>query len=980
MTLASQELIDNIATYRFNGTAIQRAVVQAIVEANNGEQPAFDATLPFVQALSASAYETAAFMQEHAAECRRRYPSLAQTQEDLYLHMSDTDYVNRFSIPAEATFSLRFNKAELINAMVYEDATGYMKLVIPRNTYFTVDVYTFSLQYPIEIRLLHNNGLQITYNNDIVSPLQSLVSNTIEYTILEDANFIEYVKFDVPVQQFYITQSTTPISLGKDLAMAIPIADQYFYARVYHKNPQTLKWDELLTVHNAMVYDVKKPTAVLQVLDGYLSVKIPQIYVTTGQLTSTIRVDLYQTKGQINIPLADYNSDAVSITWKTFDSTEVGSKYSAALPNMNVAAYSDSIVIGGKNEMEFSTLRDNVINNATGPIEQAITPARLVAQMQNAGYSVVKNIDNVTNRVFLATREMPSPDVVKLTTSSDNAVRLLTAAAASIQTLTTSTERLASLPSVVDNGESLTIKPDTLYQIVNGVINPVQASEVQRLLSLPADKLAQEVTEGNYLSTPFHYVFDTSNNAFEIRPYYLDAPVAQSKVFVKQNDTTLLLVGTSNYALIRVDSGYKLIVYTRSDDAYKALPDSQVFAQLAFVPYSERDRAYVNGLLVGKTSAGERVFEFDLSTTFNVDSSDHLDLTKFTMYNNESRITKTPLTNTFDLVYSTSAVLSSRWVPNEVDAVLGKHLLPNQVAGINQEQITMKFGEALDMLWTRARSVVSSIVYDVWDSDQQAFYKEDIYEYQPDGTKLKIVNGQLQYTILHHKGDPILDQDGHITYEHRKGDLKRDSSGQLVQANPRGILRQLDLMLLEGVYWFANEDTTVQYRKSLTNVLVDWIVNDLESFKDALLDKTRVYFYPKTTSGVIPVYVLDGALTNIDAGQAFTVTLGVSKQVYDNPNLRARLDTVTVSVLYTALQQKTVSISAILKALSEAYGSDVVDIQITGLGGSDNYSVVTVADETDRLSIRKRLVALPDGKLAAEEDVNTVYRIVTTQA
>lgn len=974
MALATLEMIANITAYRFNPSGIQRTMVQAIAEINNGEQQAYDATIPFVQALSASAYETAAFMQQHAAESRKRYPSLAQTQEDLYLHMSDADYINRFSIPAKAKFSLRFNKNELINAMKLEPETGYMKLTIPRNTYFTADVYTFSLQYPVDIRLLHNNSFQITYDNDVLSPLQELTDNQISYDIVVDSQFEEYVKFDLPTLQFSISQRTTPISYAKDLVMSMEIADQFYHARVYHKNPKTKKWDELATTHAETVYDIQKPTAVLRVLNGFLLVKIPQIYVSTDQLSSSIRVDLYQTKGAINVPLADYRGDAVSITWKSWDSNEATNPFSAALPGMNVAVYSEETVIDGKNEMPFEELRSNVVNNATGPIQKAITPAMLETMIRNAGYGVVKNVDNVTNRVYLATREMPSPDIIKATNAASNGKKLLTSAAASIETLTTSMEALARLTTVYNNGESLTVTPKTLYQIVDGITKPVNETEVARILALPPDKRAQEVTNGNYLYTPFHYVLDTSNSAFEIRPYYLDDPVAESKVFVKQNDTTLMLVGTANYALVRAANGYLLRVYTRSDDAYKAIPDNQVFVQLAYIPFGERDRAYLNGTLVGKTNAGERVFDFALDTSFNVDANDNLDLTTFTMYNAESRITKTPLFNAFDLVYSTSAVLSGRWVTNEVDNVLGRHLLPNQVAGINHERLKLKFGEALEMLWTRARSVVSSIVYDAWEEDAQAFYKQDIYQYNGDGTKLSIVDGKLQYTVLHKKGDPVLDADGNITYEHRKGDLKRDLKGELIPVNPRGMLRQIDLMLLEGVYWFATDTLTATYRTSLTNALVKWIANDLESFKDSLLDKTRIYFYPKTTSGSIPVYVLDEAKTSIPAGQAFTVTLGVSKQVYDNDTLRERLKESTVSVLSDSLKQATVSMSTVTEALKKAYGSDVIDIQISNLGGSANYSVVTVAEETDRLSIRKRLVALADGTLAAEEDVTVQFR------
>jgi hypothetical protein len=974
MALAIQEMIDNVTRYRFNPASIQRVALRGLAEINNGQQLYFDATNPFIQALQCGAVETAAFMQSHEAECRRRYPCLAQTQEDLYLHMSDQAYINRFAVPAQANFSFRFFKPELVNAMVYDNATGYTKLVIPRNTYFTVGGTVFSLQYPIDVRQLANGALSIVYNNEQVSPLQTLESNSIPYEIQDGAEG-EYVKFDVLATQFNITQMVESISKAKDVSIAMPITDQIYFARVYHKNSATGKWDELATTHAASIYDATKPTAVLHVADGVLQVKIPQVYVRTGLLYSNIRVDMYETKGAINLPLAEYPSNAFSITWKAFDSSEQSNVFSAPLPNMNVNAFSNEIVIGGRNEMGFEELRKNVINNATGPIHQPVTEAQLEAQLRNAGYDIVKGKDNITDRIYLATREMPSPELVTATTAASTGNKLLTAAAASIETLTVATESLAGLPTVIDNGDSITITPDTLYQIVDGIAQPVPQSDVENILSMPADKRALAVTNGNFLYTPFHYVLDSSNASFEIRPYYLDNPMATSKVFVKQNDTTLMLVGTSLYGLVRTTTGFIMQVQTRSDDVYKSLPDSQVFAQMAFIPHGERDRAYVNGVMVGKTSKGERIFNFDLSTTFNVDSSDNMEMTKFTMYNTEPRITKTALLNSFDVIYSTSVVLTSRWTPNEVDEVLGRHLLPNQIAGINHEQIRIKFGEPLDMLWTRARTVASSITYQVWEEDLQAFYKEDVFEYGADGLRLSVVEGQLVYNKLHLKGDPILGPEEAITYEHRKGDLKRDSSGQLIPANPRGLKRQIDLMLLEGVYWFATDETTANYRTTLTRALVSWLVNDLESFKTGLLDKTRIYFYPKTTSGTVNVYLWDDVRKAISAGQSFNVTLAVSKQVHENLNLRDRLEVATIQVLSTMLQQKTVSTSQMLEALRKKYGSDVIDVQLSGLGGEFNYPVLTMADDTDRLSIRKRLVALADGKLAAEEDVTVAFVI-----
>ena len=969
MATAINDMIANMLQHRFNPSGIRQVVLRALTEINNGEQQLFDATAPFVQALSAAAVETAAFMEQHAAECRRRYPLLAQTQEDLYLHMSDEDYINRFAVPATAKFYLRFYKPELLNGMVLEPETGYMKLTIPRNTTFEVAGYSFSLQYPIDIRLLAHDGLQITYDNDKLSPLQELESNSILYDILDGGDG-EYVQFEVLATQFGITQRFQPISKSKDLTMRMQLTESFYHARVYHQHALTGEWEELITTHADGIYDATVPTAVLRVSDEILTVSIPQVYVNSGLLTTRIRVDVYQTRGAINLPLGEYNAGSFGIIWQSFDSNERNNPYSAALANMNVAVYSDEAVMGGRSAMGFDELRRNVINNAVGPIRQAVTLAQLRAKLNNAGYELVQNIDNITNRVYLATREMPSPDIVTATTAATTGNKLLTAAAASIETLTVSAELLAQLPSVVNNGDSMTITPSTFYKIVDGVARVVAQSEIDRIKALPADKQALEVTNANYLCTPFHYVLDMSNNAFEIRPYYLDNPAAITKVFVKQNDTTLMLAGTSVYGLLRTATGYKLRVQTRSDDVYKALPDSQVFAQLAYIPVGERDRAYLNGVMVGKTEAGERVFDFDLSTTFNVDANDNLELSRFTMYNSEPRITKTPLTSEFDIVYSTSAVLSSRWTPNEVDTVLGRHLLPNQVAGINHERIKLHFGDGLDMLWTRARTVAASMVYEKWEEDKQAFYTTDVYAYGEDGTRLKVVDGQLVYTLLHKAGDPVLDGDGQPTYEYRKGDLKRDAAGNPIPVNQRGLLRQIELMLLEGAYWFATDPTTTSYRTTLTRAVVSWLINDLESFKEGLLDKTRIYFYPKTTLGSIQVYVWDDVQLSVNAAQSFTVTLAVPKQVYDNMNLRERLKIATISVLSKQLQEKTVAVSKIIEALRETYGkNDVIDVQLSGLGGEANYPVMTVASPTDRLSIRKRLVALADGKLAAEEDV-----------
>jgi hypothetical protein len=200
-----------------------------------------------------------------------------------------------------------------------------------------------------------------------------------------------------------------------------------------------------------------------------------------------------------------------------------------------------------------------------------------------------------------------------------------------------------------------------------------------------------------------------------------------------------------------------------------------------------------------------------------------------------------------------------------------------------------------------------------------------------------------------------------------------DGAGKPVPINVRGLIRQIDMLLIEGAYWFATDATTTNYRAKLTTSLVAWLVKDLATFKGKLLDQTRIYFYPKTTSGVINVIVGNNIRKSILAGQSLTLTLAVSKFVKDNLALQDLLKQVTITTISDLFLEPTISTSKIITALRAAYGDDVIDVSLTGLGGDANYPVMTVLDATDRCSIRKRLVAQADESLFVEEDVTITY-------
>lgn len=964
MTTAVENFKANIEAFKTNPIGIQRAAINLLVEASNNQIDIVDPTSPFVFLSQSSAILAASAISENQILNRKQYAAAAQTPDDLYVHMSDKDYANRFAVPCTAKFVFMIEKLQLLDSLVLDPTTGIRKIVIPRNTKVVVAETTFSLQYPVEIRQMAHGGLQVVYDAEVVSPLYTLESNLISRNFITADSGTEYLAFELLMHQFDITVRTAAINSSSVLTLNVDLTDQYYYCRVWVDNGDGT-FSEIATTHTDEIYDPLTPTAVLKVVDKTVTVKIPQVYVNTGLMNKSLRVDVYETKGPVDLSLANYSQDQFVATFLAINPHE-NDQYTAPLKTLrNIALASRSVTQGGSDGLSFEELRLNVMQNAIGTPSQPITNVQIESTLRRNGYNIVKNIDNITNRVFLATRAMPAP--------SDE--DLLTSASAGIGTLSVKASEAVTINTVVDNGNLITITPDTIYRLKNGVLELVPVSEIAFLQSLPVDQQALLVTNGAYFYSPFHYVMDSNNNEFDLRAYYLDNPYIASRSFVGENDTTLLQVSTGDSNLVRTPTGYKLHVSTSSSDAYKDLQDDQCFAELAFTPTGDSARAYLKGTLIGHMQdTNERVFEFDLSTTYAIGSDDELALTKFTQFNETPRIINVPLETTFDLLYSTNATMGAQWVLSPFDNILGYYELPPNTKAITYEKIKLHLGDPLKRLWCRARSVVSENQYQRWLVDDPATYLDDVYQRDPvTGASFSVVGGQMVYNKIHSKGDPVLDGNGDPVFRNRAGDIKYDNYGVPILISSRDMLRQMDIMLIEGSYHFATNQVSINYRQELVNKVVTWLTEDLPTMGNDLLEQTVMYYYPTTTIGNVKATVSNGLTVTLDAGQFFSVRLSVRDNVYKNPELRDAISKKTVKTISSVLSNAIVAASDIVDALREQYKDDVIGINFSGLGGVKDYDVVIMNDDSTRLSIRKRLIARSDESLALEEDVSIEF-------
>jgi hypothetical protein len=961
------ELLPDIEKYKYNPSAIQRRILDHLRNVTDGKVDIIDPTNPFVFLLEASAVNTSAAINEANIVLRKQYPALAQTEEELYRHMTDKDFITRFSTPANTEFTFLIQYRHMLGKMLKDDINGYKKLVILPNTEFEINGIIFSLQYPIEIRYYPTKVLQIAYVSDNLSPLQTLTTNIIPYEIRKDASNIEWLYFNVEVSQFTINTIYAPIQASTTFHKEIPFSDKYYFCRVFYKTTATnSQWQEFRITYTDQVYDPFIPTAVIKVLGNRIFVYIPQVYINQQFIDGNIRIDIYTTRGNINVNMANYNIKSFLTRFKAIDVERDISIYSNAMTETMFLAYCDKLVTGGSNGLNFKTVRELVINNAIGPYQMPITNVQLAATEYVSNFKIIKNVDVVTNRIFLATRNLPTP----------NNPRLITAANLTIGTLVINLEELAIMTNVKNNQDRLTMMSNSIYTEVNGKLMLEKTSQTALLKTLTPLGLTEEVNNNTYLYCPYYYVFDNSLSEFEVRAYDLDRPVVDSFSFNEQNNTITAVVNTKNIKLDKVENGYLMTVTTISDNYYIGLNDDTVSAQLAFLPIGEDEYAYLNAVYVGtvitKDDKRERVYQFFIDSNHDINNKDELYLTSFKMYRNEFLTTSANLRHKFHLFYTTNYIPNS-YKPSDADKLLGKFLMPDSVV-ITHETFNIEFGKSLKQLWSQARSVLGGADYARYTQDIPQVYEEDVYARDPDTGAIFTINenNELVYNLIHQKGE-IVYNENEIVYKYRIGDVIFDELGNPITDTEFYTLRHVDLLLVEGSYYFANQPIYEIYRREIAKTITRWCTDELADINEKLLEQTKIYYYPQKLLGSIPVKITSDDVVTIEAAQSFNLELYVTTDIYKNTYIRQSLELLTVKYLNDAIKLRTVSISDMILELKYRYGENVISFNLTGLGGSKNYETITLINDSDSLSLRKKLVVKEDNSLAVIEDISIKF-------
>lgn len=960
-------LKDRYAEAIYDPTLLIKASLETVQSVTNKEATLLDASNPAVMIMEMGAVQTANSVQEHLALLRKQYAVLAETPADLYMHMSDDDYLDRFATPATGNFTFAFLVTDLFNHAVYDASEKAYKVILPRETSITVDGLTFTTLYPIVFRRYTNGVMHVAYDPDIANPYYTLRNVSIPYTVRQGSNQEQWLFFSIDAVQLAVNPTHFVVDKTYYFKKTINFADQYYAARVFFQNNATSGgWTEIATTHTDQVFDPTKPTAVLQVLDSALTVEIPVIYLTNAMISGQLRVDVYTTKGAISIALQNFRPDNFVVTPTALDEVRDLSPYSAVLSELSYYVFSLKNVVGGTAGVDFATLRDQVIYNAVGPQNIPITSVQLDTEGLQNGFEIVKNIDVLTNRVFLATRKLPVPSNPKL----------VTAANIGIVTYAASLGELSRHDKVVLNTHRTTILSKAMWLSENSQLKLLDQTDLDALHALGQTTMVNLINASQYFYTPYYYVLDAEQTEFEVRVYALDQPYAKDQNFIRQNQSLQLFVNTGGYTLAKVADGYLLTLVTSSGNFYKAMDQNQVGIQLAFNPKGETTYAYLNGEYVSTTDSGERVYQFKLQTNHDVDANNLICLTNASVQGITDYQAWIDLETPFQILHWTTSI-TDNFQADDTDLLLGKFLLPRGAVGNNHEALTLHLGDALSNLWRRSHSFLNNVVYRKHQLDVPLTWDTDVFDVDPmTGSGFSVENGELVYHYLHRQGDPVLDEQGQPVLKYRAGDVMLDEQGKPIVETQVVTGREFDLLVVDGRYLFADDVATVAYRSEIEATLTTWITQNVVSLQKTLLEQTKIFFYPKTTLGIIPVYTENNGEDYLSAEQSFTIDLYVPYTIFNDEALRETLKTTTVKLLDSTISQPVVNMTEISDQLRSLYGESVKAFTISGLGGSKNYQIVQVASTKNKLCLKKQLTVQADKTMIVEDAVNIEFKLV----
>lgn len=912
----------------------------------------------------------------------KQYPSNSRNWDDLFRWMSDKDYEGIFSSPGQAPIMFFLDREEILNkAVLINDGSGDRKLTISRNSKILTSGVALTMLYPIDIIVTSFGTITVKYDVKNKNPLQNIPDLVIP-SEFRKSDRSTYLYFEIPINQIEISSVTLAISASQGLKRNIKFTDKFYFLRAFMRNDDDTTWTELLVKHNPNVLNNDVVTLAVKVdqLNQQIIAEIPQVYRNLNKIKENLRIDVYTTQGEISVPLFNIEDSYFKADWKDYEEI-YPDKFSAPMSTFNnYKIASDGYATGGTNGLNFQEVKDKVIKRSTVTEGIAISNNQINEKLTAAGFNLTQPLDNLSDREFLATRELSRSSLVSTTSLGS----LTTTHATTIDAL------VNNKYSTRDNGNQITTLPSTLFELVSGKLNLITDDLMLSLVQQTKtniDSVVNEINSRKFFYCPYFMVHKFEKDQYLVKPYRLDKPKILTKSIESENNLLGYSSNIMSYS-IQVDkdyAGYSIYVQINPSESMMELPIEDIKLQMRISDENERYFYWFNGELTtplnpqtGKPMDNFYVYRFALPTNWEITDNEEILIGDF----------KIPfkLTGSADIFTIVRKEGLSNGLKTEMDNKINPRLFDDWTItnssdyySLIQEKVIIELGVYLKYLWRRYRPVPEETIYKTYLKDVLKTYKENVYKEDFWGNReFTIVNGELVYTLLHKKGDPVLNEDGTQDTLHYAGDTMYDEFGDPIPVNGEyGIMRHYDIVLLDGKYFFTNHDKTLEYRESVKDELDSWL-DLIKPFNDEMLERTILYVHPRITEGTVKMLLDGGIESHLPSAQALNITYVVDERVANNTEITDDIKSSTVETIQKRFSKNvTISLADLIQDLKDTMGSWIMGVTIEGFL-ENKYETTTVLDSSISLSIPKRLAITTNLDLIVENNININFVTHTT--
>lgn len=924
---------DELRKYIYNPHLLQKKTLDLISSYNEGNHTISDPTNPFSFLLECTCINASNAINEMNNTIRKKYPSLADTSTDLYHHISDDLLSNIFAVPSEAILQFKISIIDLRNNGIRLDNSNCYQTIIPENTEIEILDTTFTILNDIVIKLYDNGTTyvesQLNTSNDLaytdIGALNSTIYNTSEAT--------PWILFETKVKQVKRYNLSKTIIASDGFLQSININNKFCFINAKYK--QTNTYSNLKISYNDEYIGTNTPTLFVSPYNKNIVVRIPDVYLIEGSVSGLVNIDVYDTMGMLYLPINRFRDEHFNIVLG--DTTK--NDYTATIENIPILCNSEYIVNGGKDSITKSELQDIIINKSNYK-SIPITDKQIEYGTTLSGFKIIKDEDSLTSRSYLALKSLPDFDSELIYAKQDvffNTVKIQLDEIEEDNTF------------VAINNNNFIIKSNTIFKNTNGVITITTIDELNTLKNMNSVLLMEYLQTNKYYYTPYYYIINNDSSNTNINIYDLDNPDIINYKILNKNFSIQPSVNLNQWSITKMDYGYRIYFTLAGNNEFEEISKANVILQMKIPLFGGTDYLYVNSTYIDDLG----YFEFKLKTDFIPDENNMLTITNgfsnlFTKKCNLlTDIEIFILTDTPDVV-DENKFLFSDYYNNVENATV-----------ISKEQITIRFGELLNNIYTNCYNTFTERKYKTRDYNKVRTYDKNIYELDKDTASPFICNKnendhEIEFNMIHRKGEVVLDEEGQPIYEYRRGDNELDANGNPVINYLGGVIRYIDILMLEYEFYIASSYTYQNYKKSVLEVLNKYITKDIPNFNDLLLENTSLKYKSFKTSKSIKV-VINGTYETIP----YNITPEVLLYISNSSNIsQMTLDiykTDIGNIINKHIDNKVIKLEDIKNEIKEKIGNIVSAVKITNLDPF-NSELLTLVNENNKLTLNKVVV------------------------